>query len=114
MAGRSFSGIGSSSASSTHTLSDSSILSIDSVGVSTQNPSSALSLKPKKFEQTSMVWEHFTKVEGGNLEDPKSQCNYCKKLFSCHSKRLGTSSMLTHLKNTCKKYPGKFDKSQSN
>jgi hypothetical protein len=45
--------------------------------------------------------------------NPKSQCNYCKKLFSCHNKRLGTSSMLIHLKNTCKKYPGKFDKSQS-
>ena len=58
-----------------------------------------------------MVLEHFTKIEGGDPEDPKSQCNYCKKLFSCHSKRLGTSSILTHLKNTCKKYPGKFDKS---
>jgi hypothetical protein len=60
-----------------------------------------------------LVWEHFTKVEGGDLEDLKSQCNYCKKLFSCHSKRLGTSSMLTHLKSTCKKYLGRFDKSQS-
>ena len=60
-----------------------------------------------------MVWEHFTKVEGGDPEDPKSQCNYCKKLFSCHIKRLGTSSILTHLKSTCKKYPSKFDKIQS-
>jgi hypothetical protein len=60
-----------------------------------------------------MVWEHFTKVEGGDPEDPKSQCNYCKKLFSCHSKRLGTSSMLIHLKSTCKKYHSRFDKSQS-
>ena len=111
MAGRPTSGIGSSSTSSTPTLSDSTMPSIDSVGI--QNPSSALPPKPKKSEQTSMVWEHFTKVEGGDPEDPKSQCNYCKKLFSCHSKRLGTSSMLTHLKNTCNKYPGKFDKSQS-
>jgi hypothetical protein len=110
MAGLPISGIGSSSTSSTPTLSDSTMPSRDS---SAQNPSSSLPPKPKKSEQTSMVWEHFTKVEGGDPEDPKTQCNHCKKLFSCHSKRLGTSSMLTHLRNTCKKYPGKFDKSQS-
>jgi hypothetical protein len=113
MAGRSTSGIGSSYASSTPTLSNSTMPSVDNVGVGTQNPSSALPPKPKKSEQTSIVWDHFTKAEGGDPEDPKSQRNYCKKLFSCHSKRLGTSSMLTHLKSTCKKYSGKFDKSQS-
>jgi hypothetical protein len=113
MAGRPTSGIGSSSTSSTLTLSDSTMPSVDSVGVDTQNPSSTLPPKPKKYEQTSMIWEHFTKVEGGDPEDPKSQINCCKKLFSYHSKRLGTLSMLTHLKSTCKKYPGKFDKSQS-
>jgi hypothetical protein len=113
MAGRQTSGIGSSSTSSAPTLSDSTMPSIDSVGVGTQDPSSALPPKPKKYEQTSIVWEHFTKVERGDSEDPKSQCNYCKKLFSCHSKRLSTLSMLTHLKSTYKKYPGRFDKSQS-
>jgi hypothetical protein len=118
MAGHSTSGIGSSSISSIPSLSDSTMPSIDNddvgcIGVGTQNPSLALLPKPKKFEQTSIVWEHFTKVEGGDPEDPKSQCNYCKKLFSSHSKRLGTSSMLTQLKKTCKKYPGKFHKSQS-
>ena len=111
MAGRPTSGIGSSSTSSTLTLSDSTMPSIDSVG--TQNPNLALLPKPKKSEQTSMVLEHFTKAEGGDPDDPKSQCKSCKKLFSCHNKRLGTSSMLTHLKSTCKKYPGRFDKAQS-
>jgi hypothetical protein len=72
MVGRPISGIGSSSTSSTPTLSDSTMSSVDSVGVGTQNPSSALPPKPKKSEQTSMVWEHFTKVEGGDPEDPKS------------------------------------------
>ena len=79
--------------------------------VGTQNHSSALPPKPKKYEQTSMVQEYFTKVEGADPEDPKSQCKYCNKMFSCHTRRLGTSSMLTHLRNTCKKYPNKFDKS---
>jgi hypothetical protein len=70
MASRLTSGISSSSTSSTPTLSDSTMPSIDSVG--TQNPSSALPPKPKKSEQTSLVWEYFTKVEGGDPEDPKS------------------------------------------
>jgi hypothetical protein len=56
MAGRPISGIGSGSTSSTPTLIDSTMPSIDS---------SAFPPKPKKFEQTLMVWEHFTKVEGG-------------------------------------------------
>jgi predicted GTPase len=99
MDGHSASVIGSNFASSTH-----------SDNVSTQNPSSTLPPKPKKFEQTSMVWEHFTRVEEGGPEDPKSQCKYYNKLFSCHTRRLGTSSMLRHLKNTYKKYPSRFDK----
>ncbi|XP_059431483.1 zinc finger BED domain-containing protein RICESLEEPER 2-like [Corylus avellana] len=74
------------------------------------NPSSALPPKPIKSEQTSVVWEHFTKVEGGDLKDPKSQCKYCNKLFSCHTRKHGTNAMLGHLRNTCKKYPDRFDK----
>jgi hypothetical protein len=33
--------------------------------------------------------------------------------FNCHSRSHGTSSMLQHIKKSCKKYPGKFDKTQS-
>jgi hypothetical protein len=50
MAGRPTSGFGSNSTSSTPTFSDSTMTSIDSVGVGTQNPSSAFSPKPKKSE----------------------------------------------------------------
>jgi hypothetical protein len=64
MAGRSTSGIGSSYASSTHTLSNSTMPSVDNVGVGTQNPSSALPPKPKKSEQTSIVWDHLPKQRG--------------------------------------------------
>jgi hypothetical protein len=60
--------------------------------IGTHNPSSveALPPKPKKTEQNQLHGEHFTKIEGGDFEDPKSKCNYCSKLFSCHCKRLGT------------------------
>jgi hypothetical protein len=92
---------------------------VECVGnVGTQNPNSVEALPPKSKSnvQKSIVWEHFTKVEGGDPEDPKSKCNYCNKLFSCHPRRLSTSSMLSHIRNSCKKYPGRFgklDKSQS-
>ena len=56
--------------------------------VATQDPSLGLPPILKKSEHKSFAWKHFTKVEGGDLEDPKSKCNYCGKLFSCHSKRL--------------------------
>jgi hypothetical protein len=99
--------IGSSSPSSAPSLLDSTMPpmlndNVECVGVGVgstatigpQNPSSALPQKPKKFEQTSKVWEHFTRLEESDPKDPKSQCNYCKKLFSCHPRSHGTSSML--------------------
>jgi hypothetical protein len=78
-----------------------------------QNLSSALPPKSKKNESTSTVWEHFTKLEEGDPNDPKSKCNYCGGLFSCHPRSHGTSSMLQHIRRSCKKFPGRFDKSQS-
>ena len=53
-------------------------------------------------ELTSKVWEHFTKLGGGNPEEPRATCNYCKKLYKCHSRKNGTSTLWGHVKN-CKK-----------
>jgi hypothetical protein len=118
--------IGSSSASSAPSFLDSTMPpmlndNVDCVGVGvtstetfgSQNPSSTVPHKPKKYEQTSKVWEHFTRLEESDPKDPKSQCNYCKTLFSCHPRSYGTSSMLQHIRKSCKKYPGRFDKSQT-
>ena len=34
----------------------------------------------KQFKElTSKVWDHFTKLGGGNPEEPRATCNYCKK-----------------------------------
>lgn len=65
--------------------------------------------------KTSKVWDHFTIIEGCGANDPKATCNYCSKVYNCHSKRHGTSSMIFHL-NGCKKYldgRGTLDKSQT-
>jgi hypothetical protein len=103
--------IGSSSASSRPSLLDTNIGSSSST-IGTQNPSLALPPKPKKIEQTSMIWKYFTKLEASDPNDHKSQCNYCKREFNCHPRRV------LHLcynisGKTVKKYPGKFDKTQS-
>jgi hypothetical protein len=78
-----------------------------------QNHSLALPPKPKKIEQTSTVWEHFSKLEASDPNDHKLQCNYCKREFNCHPRSYSTSSMLQHIRKNCKKYPDRFDKIQS-
>ena len=59
----------------------------------------------KKPSRNSTIWDHFTKVEGGDPKDPRCTCNYCGKDYACDSKRVGTSSLWVHLNNQCKKYP---------
>jgi hypothetical protein len=104
--------IASSSASSRPSLLDTNIGSSSSI-IGPQNPRSALQPKPKKNEQTLTVWEHFTKLELSDSDDHKSQCNYCKSEFNYHPRSHGTLSMLQHIRKNCKKYPGRFDKTQS-
>ena len=61
--------------------------------------------KRKPTKPASMVWEHFTKIKGGDPNDPRCACNYCGKDYACNTKTCGTSSMLVHLNTQCKKYP---------
>ncbi|KAG2712806.1 hypothetical protein I3760_04G143400 [Carya illinoinensis] len=71
------------------------------------NLSSDTSLPPRKRranKDPSVVWDHFTKIDGCPLNDPKAECNYCHKIYSCHPKRHGTSSTLQHL-GVCKQRP---------
>lgn len=57
-----------------------------------------------KPTRTSDIWDHFTKVAGGDPLNPGCKCNYCGTDYACHSTRVGTSSLWTHLKK-CKKNP---------
>ena len=71
--------------------------------------------KKRKGKDPSIVWDHFTKVEGCSVDDPKAKCNYCGKIYACHSKRNGTSTMQNHLPS-CLKNPhkrGLLDKYQT-
>ena len=59
----------------------------------------------KQFKKlTSKVWEHFTKLGGGNPKEPRTTCNYCKKPYKCHSRKKGTSTLWGHVRK-CKKNP---------
>ncbi|KAK1369815.1 hypothetical protein POM88_035907 [Heracleum sosnowskyi] len=62
----------------------------------------------KKPTRTSDVWEHFTKVKGGDPNNPRCNCNYCGADYACHSTRVGTSSLWVHFRK-CKK---RVDKKQ--
>jgi hypothetical protein len=82
--------IGSSFTSSRPSLLDTNMGSSSST-IGQQNPSLALPPKPKKNEQTLTIWEHFTKLESSDPDDHKSQCNYCKREFNCHTRSHSTS-----------------------
>ena len=55
-------------------------------------------------ELTSKVWEHFTKLGGGDPKEPRATCNYCKKPYKCHSGKNGTLTLWGHVRK-CKKNP---------
>ena len=65
--------------------------------------------KRKPLRTASDVWNHFTKVENSDPNDPRCICNYCGKDYACDTKRCGTTTLRNHLTNQCKKYPGRVD-----
>ncbi|KAM1050451.1 hypothetical protein ACFX13_032915 [Malus domestica] len=68
--------------------------------------------KKKPSRKMSTVWDHFTKVDGGESFDPndlRATCNYYKKSYACDTKKYGTSSLWNHLSNQCKRYPHRVE-----
>ena len=66
----------------------------------------------------SWIWGHFEKIKkpvygmknGKRVqigEEQKAKCNWCAKLFAFSTKSTGTSSLLRHIKDVCKKYSGR-------
>ncbi|XP_062145383.1 zinc finger BED domain-containing protein RICESLEEPER 1-like [Alnus glutinosa] len=45
--------------------------------------------------------------------NPSSALPHKPKKFDCHPRSRGTSSMLQHIRKSCKKYPGRLDKSRT-
>ncbi|KAG2673937.1 hypothetical protein I3760_13G112600 [Carya illinoinensis] len=53
----------------------------------------------------SIVWQHFTKLEGGDPNNLQAKCNHCGKMYGCHYRKHGTSQLKVHLEEQCKKSP---------
>ncbi|KAM6564201.1 hypothetical protein CsatB_030096 [Cannabis sativa] len=65
--------------------------------------------KNKKPKGKSDIWQFFTRIVGGNLEDPRAACNFCGKDYAAHPKNCGTSTLWNHL-NRCPKNPNRVNK----
>ncbi|KAL5568737.1 hypothetical protein UlMin_025312 [Ulmus minor] len=68
-----------------------------------------VSYEKKKPIRGSTVWDHFTKIEGGDPKNRRCKCNYCGKDYAYDPKKVGTSSLWGHLNNQCKKNPYRVD-----
>ncbi|KAL6139065.1 hypothetical protein ACLB2K_064342 [Fragaria x ananassa] len=66
----------------------------------------------------SWVWRHFTKKEHPLTEivdgkeevvghTTRAQCKYCSTHLAANSNANGTSSLMKHIEQSCKSYPGK-------
>ncbi|XP_042948635.1 zinc finger BED domain-containing protein RICESLEEPER 4-like [Carya illinoinensis] len=58
--------------------------------------------RPRSNKKRSWTWEHFTKVDGDPSE-PHAACNHCGQEVGCHSKKQGTTGLISHL-NGCQRY----------
>ncbi|PON83907.1 Ribonuclease H-like domain containing protein, partial [Trema orientale] len=69
--------------------------------------------KKRKIRQKSDVWEHFTRIEDGDPNEPRAACNYCGKSYAAHPKNCGTSTLRNHLNKLCPKNPNRVTKQKT-
>ncbi|GKA48946.1 zinc finger, CCHC-type containing protein [Tanacetum coccineum] len=81
---------------------DQDVIDLDSKhGKETPNDEHDAESDKKNDNRRSWVWDHFTFVKG----ETQVPCPYCKKVLAVGTKRNGTSTLIQHLKNVCKKSP---------
>ncbi|GKF69448.1 zinc finger, BED-type containing protein [Tanacetum coccineum] len=81
---------------------DQDVIDLDSEhGKETPNDEQDAESDKKNGGRRSWVWDHFTFVKG----ETQVSCPYCKKVLAAGTKRNGTSTLIQHLKNVCKKSP---------
>ncbi|GKB15279.1 hypothetical protein Tco_0849202 [Tanacetum coccineum] len=81
---------------------DQDVIDLDSKhGKETPNDEHDAESDKKNDGMRSKEWDHFTFVKG----ETQVTCPYCKKVLAAGTKRNGTSTLIQHLKNVCKKSP---------
>lgn len=66
-----------------------------------EQPANETNNEEDKKGRRSMVWNHFTYVQGAT----EVQCPYCKKVMACNTRKNGTSALANHLKKVCRTSP---------
>lgn len=57
------------------------------------------STQSKKY--ISIVWSHFTNLEGDDPSSPQAKCTHCRKLYGCYYRKHGTLPLEVHLEAQC-------------
>ena len=68
------------------------------------NPIAGEPGKSKPCRPRSWAWDHFSKDESCTTQK-RAKCNWCKKSYVVDTHKNGTSSIINHLVNLCKKFP---------
>ncbi|GKE48065.1 zinc finger BED domain-containing protein RICESLEEPER 2-like protein, partial [Tanacetum coccineum] len=81
---------------------DQDVIDLDSKhGKETPNDEQDAKSNKKNDGMRYWEWDHFTFVKG----ETQVPCPYCKKVLAARTKMNGTSTLIQHLKNVCKKSP---------
>ncbi|XP_050231416.1 zinc finger BED domain-containing protein RICESLEEPER 2-like [Mercurialis annua] len=60
-------------------------------------PEAANARKRKPMHKRSVVWEHYESVNDDMGRVVSAKCLYCARVYECHSKRNGTSTLRAHM-----------------
>ncbi|XP_050207126.1 zinc finger BED domain-containing protein RICESLEEPER 2-like [Mercurialis annua] len=76
------------------------------------NPVEANTRKRKEVHQRSVVWDHFNAIKDADGVIIQAKCSYCARIYSCHAKKNGTSTLRGHLLR-CTKHPHTLETRQA-
>ncbi|XP_055961063.1 zinc finger BED domain-containing protein RICESLEEPER 2-like [Mercurialis annua] len=85
---------------------------IDPAGDPVPNAVEANPKKRKESHQRSVVWEHFDTIKDAKGTIMQAKCRYCARLYNCHAKKNGTSTLRSHLIR-CTKHPHSVETRQA-
>ncbi|XP_050222749.1 zinc finger BED domain-containing protein RICESLEEPER 3-like [Mercurialis annua] len=72
----------------------------------------ATSKKRKEPHQRSVVWDHFNPIKDPDGVIIQAKCSYCARVYNCHAKKNGTSTLRGHMLR-CTKHPHSLETRQA-
>ncbi|XP_055959959.1 zinc finger BED domain-containing protein RICESLEEPER 2-like [Mercurialis annua] len=76
------------------------------------NPVEANTRKRKEVHQRSIVWDHFNAIKDADGVIIQAKCSYCARIYNCHAKKNGTSTLRGHMLR-CSKHPHSLETRQA-